>query len=154
MSKKAKTLKFGCILVFAVYFVLLFYFLFFAETMGRSGDLHTSYHYNLVLFKEIGRFIRYREALGMKAVTLNLAGNVLAFIPFGVLVPAISHRMRKLPVVVALSFLLSLVVETLQLLFRVGSFDVDDLLLNTIGGLLGFFVFRIANYLRRFKKWQ
>ena len=36
------------------------------------------------------------------------------------------------------SFELSLLVELLQLVFKVGSFDVDDLLLNTIGGLLGY----------------
>ena len=40
------------------------------------------------------------------------------------------------------SFELSLLVELLQLVFKVGSFDVDDLFLNTIGGLLGYLVYR------------
>ena len=44
---------------------------------------------------------------------------------------------------------LSLCVEVLQLVTRVGSFDVDDILLNTIGGVLGYIVFVICNLIRR-----
>ena len=44
---------------------------------------------------------------------------------------------------------LSLGVEVFQLLTRVGSFDVDDLLLNTIGGILGYVLFLICNGIRR-----
>ena len=40
-----------------------------------------------------------------------------------------------------LSFEISAVVEISQLIFRVGSFDVDDMILNTLGGLLGYFLF-------------
>jgi glycopeptide antibiotics resistance protein len=40
-------------------------------------------------------------------------------------------------------------VEVFQLLTRVGSFDVDDLLLNTIGGLAGYILFVICNAIRR-----
>ena len=39
--------------------------------------------------------------------------------------------------------------EILQLVTRVGSFDVDDILLNTIGGMLGYIVFMICNLIRR-----
>lgn len=149
MNKKRKTLQAVCIIVFAVYFVLLFYFLFFAEAMGRTGGQHETYHYNLILFKEIRRFIEYREVLGTKAVMLNLAGNVVAFMPFGVLVPAIVKRFRKVLSVVLLSLELSLTVEILQLAAKVGSFDVDDLLLNTLGGLAGYICFAVAVSIRR-----
>ena len=50
------------------------------------------------------------------------------------------------------SFELSLLVELLQLVFKVGSFDVDDLLLNTIGGLLGYLVYKGLLYL--WKKYE
>ena len=42
------------------------------------------------------------------------------------------------------SFELSLLVEVLQLVTKVGSFDVDDLLLNTVGGILGFLIYKLA----------
>lgn len=47
------------------------------------------------------------------------------------------------------SFGLSLCVETFQLLAKVGSFDVDDLLLNTIGGIAGYIMYVICNAIRR-----
>lgn len=47
------------------------------------------------------------------------------------------------------SFGLSFFVEVFQLLTKVGSFDVDDLLLNTIGGLIGYILFMICNGIRR-----
>ena len=39
-------------------------------------------------------------------------------------------------------------VQTIQLVFKVGSFDVDDLFLNTIGGILGFLLYKIVQKIR------
>ena len=130
-------------ILFLIYFFVLFYFLFFSEEMGRTYSERV-YHYNLVPFKERGRFIRYRNVLGRKAVVLNLVGNVVAFMPFGAFLPIFSVRCRRILCTVWYSFELSLVVELLQLIFKVGSFDVDDLLLNTVGGMLGFLVYFLA----------
>ena len=47
------------------------------------------------------------------------------------------------------SLLLSVIVEISQLFMQVGSFVVDDLLLNTIGGMLGFIAFAVCNVIRR-----
>lgn len=145
-NKKKRHIVAG--ILFLLYFIVLFYFLFFSEEMGRTYS-ERAYHYNLVPFKEIGRFLRYREVLGMKAVLLNIVGNVAAFVPFGVFLPIFSARSRKLWRTVYYSFELSLLVEVLQLVFRVGSFDVDDLLLNTVGGMLGFLVYAFTMHVWR-----
>jgi len=130
--------------------MLLIYFLFFAESTGRTlGD--GIYHYNLVLFKEIRRFWEYRQSLGLGAVALNLLGNVVAFVPFGVILPILHRRYRSFLYMTLVTFEVSLIVEVVQLIFRVGSFDVDDLLLNTIGGMAGYLVFAIMDKIRRCK---
>ena len=129
--------------MFVLYLVLLTYFLFFAEEMGRSPDARAEYSYNLTLFKEIRRFILYRDILGWRAVFLNIFGNVLAFMPFGFFLPVFSGRCKKFWRTAFYSFELSLLVELLQLVFRVGSFDVDDLLLNTLGGMAGYGLYRL-----------
>ena len=49
------------------------------------------------------------------------------------------------------SFELSLVVELIQLITKVGSFDVDDLLLNTVGGMFGFVIYAAVVQGRRKK---
>ena len=147
MSEKTrKILRIITWILFIVYLILLCYFLFFAEIMGRTYT-GRNYHYYLVPLKEIGRFIKYRESLGVVAVMANLIGNVVAFIPYGMLVPTLSHKCRQFGYVVLLSFDFSLVIELIQLVSKVGSFDVDDLILNTIGGALGFVCFLFAKLL-------
>ena len=135
-------------LVFITYLVLLMYIMFFAEMLGRTGA-DRDYSYNLQLFKEITRFIRYRDVLGMRAVFWNLGGNVLCFMPFGFFVPWLWKHMDRWYLAVLLSLYLSLLIELTQLFLKVGSFDVDDLLLNTTGGILGYLCYKIWRRCRR-----
>lgn len=149
MKKEVKVKIQGVsVLLFAGYLLCMTYFLFFAETFGRAGTERV-YAYNLELFKEIKRFWNYREELGIFAVFSNIAGNVICFLPFGSILPVLSRRARSFWVITFLSFDFSLLVECTQLIFRVGSFDVDDLFLNTLGGMLGFFIFTVCNVIRR-----
>ncbi len=135
-------------ILFAAYVLLFIYFLFFAEMTGRTISDRT-YHYNLVLFKEIKRFLMYREQLGWFVVFANLAGNVLIFVPFGMMIPFLTNNFKKFWGVLLLTFELSVLVELVQLLTKVGSCDVDDILLNTIGGIMGYVCYVIAVRWRR-----
>ena len=119
----------------------------FSDWYGRTGEMQ-EYHYNLVLFKEIKRFWQYRHQLGFFAMFTNLFGNVIIFIPFGFFLPMAS-KYRSCFATLFWSFGLSLCVETFQLLTKVGSFDVDDILLNTIGGVAGHIIFVICVAIRR-----
>ncbi len=135
-------------LLFLVYLFFALYFLLFAERFGRN-ILRDEYHYNLTLFKEIKRYISWagQSELGFKMMLLNIWGNVLCFLPYGFFLPIICEKMRKLLPVAAMTLAFSLAVETVQLVFRIGSFDVDDIMLNTFGGILGYAMFFI---IRRF----
>lgn len=125
---------------FALYLGLLIYFLLFAEMFGRDMT-DRSYSYNVEPFREIARFVRYRHKLGFTAVVLNLAGNIAVFIPFGIFVPVLFKPDMRLWQTVFTTMAASLIIEILQLVFRVGSFDVDDILLNTVGGLIGAWIY-------------
>lgn len=141
-KKNRKKMFYLQILLFAAYLTMLCYFLFFAESMGRTFS-ERQYHYNLLPFKEITRFWTYRYSLGFMSVTLNLVGNVVAFIPFGIFLPGLFTRCRRFFLTMLLSFEFSLCVEIIQLIWKVGSFDVDDILLNTLGGVIGYGIFLI-----------
>jgi glycopeptide antibiotics resistance protein len=145
-KKRANKRKVIEILLFIIYLVGLVYFLFFAESMGRKIS-NREYSYNLVLFKEITRFIKYHNELGMTAVLTNILGNIVCFIPFGFMLPILSTKARKFILVCLISFELSIVIEITQLIFKVGSFDVDDIVLNTLGGLVGFILYYTVNKL-------
>ena len=145
--KKANVIRaFGKVL-FLLYVGFLVYFLFVAEWYGRT-EVSEDYRYNLELFKEIKRFITYREQLGIFAVFANLFGNILIFVPYGFFI-SVAGRTRGFFKTLFFSMGLSLGVEIVQLFTRVGSFDVDDILLNTIGGVMGYTIFVICNQLRR-----
>ena len=133
--------------LFVLYIFFLVYFLFLAEWYGRTGTVE-EYRYNLELFREIRRFITYREQLGMFAVFDNLLGTLLIFVPYGFFISMAAER-RGFFKTLFFSFGLSLCVELVQLATRVGSFDVDDILLNTIGGIFGYILFAICNVIRR-----
>lgn len=128
--------------LFIVYIVLLAYFLFFSERYGRTAG--TEYRYNLTLFKEIRRFIMYRKNLGIESFIVNIFGNVFAFIPFGFVLPIISPNNRKFLNITLLSFELTVTIEIMQLLLKVGIFDIDDIFMNTCGGILGYLCFYIC----------
>lgn len=147
-KSEAKIIRRISWILFIVYILILIYFMFLSEAYGRT-IADRSYHYNLIPFKELNRFITYRKSLGTVAVMTNIFGNIMGFIPFGYILPIISKRRRKFSIIGLLSFQLSLSIEVLQLVLKVGSFDVDDLILNTLGGLIGYFLFWISNKIRR-----
>ena len=127
---------------FLAYLLLLGYVLFFSSGFGRED--HAEYRYNLTLFQEIGRYYGVGIRTGSwNLFLLNVVGNICVFIPLGMFLPKLFARCRNLFFVIVLSLELSLVVEVVQLMTRVGSFDVDDLLLNTIGGTLGYLIYKI-----------
>lgn len=107
------------------------------------------YRYNLIPFVEIRRFWVYRKQLGFLAVFTNLFGNVAGFLPFGFMLPVITGKMRSGFLITLAGFGLSLTVEVIQLITKVGCFDVDDLILNTAGAALGYLLFFICDHLRR-----
>ncbi len=138
-----KGTKVLCWILFAAYLAVMIYFLFFADMLGRT-DPGKNYDNNLILFREIRRFWVYRRQIGFRHVFLNLAGNILIFMPFGFLLPIMSRKLRGFFRVVLLGLALSFAVECIQYFSNTGSFDVDDLLLNTIGTALGFLVIALV----------
>nr|WP_253288331.1 VanZ family protein [Blautia sp. MSJ-19] len=135
--------------MFLLYVLLLVYFLFFSEEYGRVAVEERMYRYNLIPLVEIRRFWIYRKQLGLMAVATNLFGNVIGFIPYGFILPVIVRRCRNGFFIILSGFALSLLVETVQLVTKVGCFDVDDMILNTLGAALGYGLFAVCNYLRR-----
>lgn len=138
--------------MFVLYILALVYFLFFAERFGQVRFEERKYHYNLVLFQEIKRFWIYREQLGTWAVTANLLGNIAGFVPFGMILPLINRNTRGIFFITFSGFALSLCVETLQLITKLGCFDVDDLVMNTLGAAIGYLIFAPAYYIYKREK--
>ena len=146
--RTAKRIRRAGAVLFLLYLLVLVYLMFFFEAYDRNMA-NRRYLYNLVPFREIRRFILYRESLGFSVVAANLFGNIVGFIPFGFILPLIYKKRRKWQLITLLTMEFSLLIEILQLVLRVGSCDVDDMILNTLGGLLGYLLFYVCNKIRR-----
>ena len=100
------------------------------------------------------QFIRFEPNINLKPFQYMFSDyensflNVLLFMPLGFFLPVLWQRFRKLRWTVLFGFCTSLLIETLQL-FTFRATDVDDLILNTMGVVLGYCMFLICSWLRR-----
>lgn len=114
----------------------------FRRTLGNPD--HLTYQLqsgNFIPFKTI--FINI-QSLSLWRDFSNLVGNIAVFIPFGMFLVLLSkNKGMSFIGVLALSLSLSLFLECFQLVTSLGIFDVDDLILNTSGGVLGYCAFKL-----------
>ena len=80
---------------------------------------------------------------------VNLIGNFAMFIPTGIMTPMIYKSRNSLGKVVCTGAAISLAIEILQLPFAVRTSDVDDLILNTAGCLVGYGIYALAKWIRK-----
>ena len=99
----------------------------------------------MAFFSMILAFIHICKRIGIDVIgILNRLGNVVCFMTFGFVLPILSNKQRNIFKVTFLSFLCSVTVELIQLVSKLGSCDVDDVILNTLGGFLGYILFCIC----------
>lgn len=114
-------------LLFIIYVLLLFELLTGTENSYGSGI-------NNIPFKEIMRY-----EFGSKMFIYNVLGNILIFVPFGYFISRYVKPKKILPIIVD-ALITSVTVETVQL--KIGrSFDIDDIILNIVGAIIGYFVY-------------
>lgn len=93
--------------------------------------------YNLVPLKSIAQYTRgYPRNDTIRVI--NLYGNIGVFMPFGLITPVLRRKWSGFKTAFLVSAAFSLLLETLQFITGQGVADIDDLLLNVSGGLLGY----------------
>ena len=115
-------------LCFAIYILCLFQVVTFQDDTAWASN-------NFIPFREIMRY-----SITSRLFLKNVLGNMIMFLPFGFF---ISYYLKsdRVNTPLLLTFIASIAIELVQMsIGRV--FDVDDILLNLIGGLLGYFVYR------------
>ncbi len=147
-NAKRKGMYWICRVAFLVYVVVLIYLLFFCDRYGRTEQFETI-KYNLVPFQEIRRYIMNWQYFTVELFIANIAGNICLFVPYGALLFVWFGRPVGFLEVTLSSFGLSLIIELIQLVTRVGVCDVDDMILNTVGGMLGYFVYLLTRTIHR-----
>ena len=137
-KERINVLKELKMLIYIVYCFLLF-------RLVTTTDFE-SYSNNFIPFKEIMRY-KLTSVLFYR----NVVGNILLFLPFGFLITDMIHdKTNKFNIFIStfIVFMTSLSIEVIQM--HIGrSFDIDDIILNVIGGIIGFVIFWIYNGIKK-----
>ena len=113
-------------LIFIVYILCLFHVVTFQDNnYGES---------NFIPFKEI-----FRYNIGTAKFIKNVMGNIVLFIPYGFLSSYYLNN-KKFSVITVLTLIVTITIETVQ--YYIGRvFDIDDIILNLFGSIIGFLIF-------------
>ena len=133
--------------LFGLYSAVMLWLLF--DRPGASEGVpyweQVSANLNLVPFRTLrlfGSLLTDHRPHLVQAAVINLFGNVVMFIPLGLLLPTVWEKLRSLGKVLLTTAAIITIVEIMQLFTLVGSCDLDDLILNLIGSALGYGVYR------------
>lgn len=119
-------------LLFVIYILMFFQIVTYQDVI--------SYGNNFIPFKEVTRY-----SLGSNLFYKNVVGNILLFMPYGFFA-SYYLRLDKKRIIFLLTFVVSLSIEIVQLIIG-RCFDVDDILLNLIGGMCGYCIYRLCEYI-------
>lgn len=154
VGKRSETRSLARELVLGLFVVFMFGLLFLtfedngiswmkAETPGKAWDrLRYGIGVNFVPFKTIRSYLKY--SAGSDYAIVNIAGNVLMFMPWGMGLPLLWRKLRSPWKVMLASVALPVFVEFCQL-FIGRSVDIDDVILNFAGGVLGGLVYFVLS---------
>ena len=121
-------------IIFIFYLILMLGLLF----LSRSGM--DSNNINLIPFKSIAEGINVYNGIEYRLVDDQVWGNIVIFIPAGIYLMVLSKKssiLRSLLIV----FLISLGIEIVQYVFKIGASDIDDIILNCLGGIIGILIY-------------
>ncbi len=120
--------------VFAFYLLVLIALLFMNRYSFRS--------INIVPFRTIINYLLGSNLIIRSFALSNVLGNIVLFIPLGIYL-TLFNRDKRIYKNVLWIFLISLSVEILQYIFMIGVSDIDDVILNCVGGFIGITVYRV-----------
>ena len=137
-----KTVKTVLFILFVIYCAALAFVLFFPNLHRYS---HGSRLYNITPFATVSELIgRLIEGtINADIVVRNIGVNILLFVPMGAFLPVLFKKLRKFRWVILVCFSATVAAELIQFIFILGSFDVDDIILNTAGAAAGYGIVNI-----------
>lgn len=152
-----KIIKLVVAVVFCLYIIVLservlFKYVPLHQIVSHFNFSSNQYHWhsnNFMPFKTI-IFYLFLADINLDIRISNLVGNIIGFMPFGIMLPLLFKRYLNLKSISIATFCFSLMYEVLQLLFNFGSFDIDDVILNTSGGVIGYLMISLILYIIKF----
>ncbi len=161
-QKSVQRLKIFMMILFICYLLGVIYFVWGERILnGEASRFHkvtanvpywtqVKLHIQVIPFKTIRKFwSRLSVAKRRRRAFINLAGNVILFFPAGTFLPYLFPKQRNFFRFSAVVLLMIMTVEIVQLFALLGACDIDDLILNYAGAVIGFLGFQTLYFIRR-----
>jgi len=122
-------------------------FIFFMTLFGRNmGDVR---QYSVIPFKSY----YYVWVERNMELLLQIVMNVAMYIPLGILLPCCFKLFNKYRYIIFIAVLSSMSIEFTQVIFKIGLFEVDDIINNVLGAIIGVIIYALFNKLKK-KDWK
>ena len=141
-TKRGKAETVAIFAVFALYAAFLLKLLFLSRAPGSERSV------NLVPFASIANYSSSHARGAGRIAFANVVGNILIFIPLGVYASWLRNRASAWVTMLTVASV-SVAVEIIQGVFGVGASDIDDVILNSVGGLIGILTFMLLSAILR-----
>ena len=122
-------------IILSAYVVVLLYLTIF----GRYS--HPEYTYQIHIYKSYKHLLEQFDWQGIRQIIINIA----MMIPVGFLLPVLIKNKYKYLLTLISALILILFIEIMQMVMQCGSFEVDDVINNLIGTIIGMLIFALAN---------
>ncbi|CAN7750327.1 VanZ family protein [Paenibacillus sp. LjRoot56] len=134
---------FGVFLISYIFlFLLIFLFKYVSPLELFSPDRIYYRSVDVIPFYTIYSYLSGELNVSPIIVMTNILGNIILFMPLGVYVQLLKKD-KKISISMGIVFLISLLVEIFQFIFGIGATDIDDIILNSLGGLIGILVYKV-----------
>lgn len=131
--KKIDKIQRNTSILLSLYVVVLLYL----TVIGRYS--HPEYEYKIYVFLTYRRFLENIDAQSVRQLIINIG----MLVPVGFLLPVVLPCKRKYTLTLLISFLLIILIEVMQFVMKCGTFEIDDIVNNMIGAIVGILVYRL-----------
>ena len=139
------------ILIGFVYIMILVSILFVSGRSRYHGGIPNSFIHNIrystnfIPFYTIGGYLVawINDTVNRSTIIVNIIGNMLIFAPMGMLLPTLFTKLRNKKSFLLTILIMLIAVECIQVIFGLGSCDIDDIILNMIGAFIFYTIWKL-----------
>ena len=128
-------------LIFIIYLLMLIYLMFNGKSKEFIGSNTLVETKNIVPFKTILYYLLNISSNNIDILITNTLGKIAIYIPLGVLIPIVARKKNNIKSITIITIIVTIIIQIIRLVFRLGIADIDNVILFTLGSIIGFLIY-------------
>jgi glycopeptide antibiotics resistance protein len=137
--------------ILGILFFIYSWLMIWEVFIGPYRSYSSVRRYNIYPLKTIRDYLVNSDQYNFSILFINLAANIVTFIPLGFFTCILFKRFNNLTSIAIFSVLITTIIEVMQFTLNVGVCDIDDIILNTLGCIIGFVLNKMMRYVLHMK---